>query len=330
MVPIMSRVTIVVGDARAELAKLDADSVQTVVTSPPYWGLRDYGVEGQLGLEATPAKFVEGLVAVFEEVRRVLKRDGTLWVNIGDTYARAAHGHTGQSSGLKNRKRYKEIGLAQALHHVSTVGVRRKTLLGMPWRFALAMIDAGWVLRSDIIWAKPNPVPESVLDRPTKAHEYLFLFAKGPRYFYDADALRTPLRPKTLTTYTSTRRQPPNPDSMVASHNLARDLPTRKPRLGSTGKPAGANARSVWTIATEPYDGDHHAAFPRELARRCILAGSRPGDRVLDPFAGTGTTGEMALRLGRDATLIELSPKYAAQIDARLSGVQLPLAGCRS
>lgn len=320
-------VRVLVGDVRDRLADIAPASVQTVVTSPPYWGLRDYGVGGQLGLEATPAAFVDELVRVFEGVRGVLRKDGTLWVNLGDTYARAAHGSTGATSGLRNRKRYKDQQLGAALHHVKTVGVPRKTLLGMPWRFALAMIDAGWVLRSDVIWHKPNPVPESALDRPTRSHEHVFLFSRARHYFYDADAIRTPLKPKTLTTYTSTRRVPENADPMVASHNIARDVPVRKPRLATNGKHAGANARDVWTIASEPYDGEHFAAFPRELARRCIVAGSRPGDIVLDPFAGTGTTLEVAARLGRSAVGIELSPTYADLITKRLAGLQLPLWG---
>lgn len=287
------RVRVLVGDARDRLSDLEAGSVQTVVTSPPYWGLRDYGVNGQIGLEPTPAQYVEGLVALFEQVRRVLRKDGTLWVNLGDTYARSRHGNTGVTSGLKNRRRYEEINLGGALGHRKDQGMPRKALLGMPWRFALAMADAGWRLRADIIWHKPNPVPESVLDRPTRAHEYVFLFSRQRHYHYDADAIRTPAK-----------------------------APSREV---VTLRTATANARSVWTIPTEPYNGPHHAAFPRELARRCIVAGSRPGDLVLDPFAGTGTTLEVALRHGRRAVGVELSPTYAELIEARLSGLQLPL-----
>lgn len=279
---------VLIGDARAKLAEFEPETVQMVCTSPPYFGLRDYGVDGQMGLEETPAAYVEGLVAVFELVRRALRKDGTIWVNLGDTHARARHGNTGTTSGLKNVHRYEQIGIAGALKHRKDVGLRRKNLLGMPWRFALAMQDAGWVLRSDIIWHKPNPVPESVLDRPTRAHEYVFLFSKSRRYFYDVDAVRTPQK---------------------APGEHAR----------------GANARSVWTIASTPYAGEHHAAFPRELPRRCILAGSRPGDLVLDPFAGTGTVLEQALVLGRCALGIELSPAYGQLIDDRLRGIQLSM-----
>lgn len=203
-------------------------------------------------------------------------------------------------------------------------GTTPKDLIGIPWRVALALQAAGWWLRSDIVWAKPSPMPESVRDRPSRAHKYLFLLSKSERYHYDADAIRTPLREKTWTSYGTTRRSR-GTDALgkVAVHNLSNDIPERKPRLNADGQPAGANARTVWTIAQEPYAEAHFATFPRELARRPILAGCPVGGRVLDPFAGTGTVGEVALDLGRDAVLIELNPEYARLIEKRIAGAQL-------
>lgn len=315
----MTAFRLMVGDALEQLRTLPDACVQTCVTSPPYWGLRDYGVEGQIGLEATPREFLERLVEVFREVRRVLKPDGTAWVNMGDTYASSGWGGgQGSSSTLNSTDSQAAARAREKLKSRVVDGVKPKDLIGIPWRVALALQADGWWLRSDIIWAKPNAMPESVLDRPSKSHEYVFLLTKSSEYFYDADPLRTPLTPKTLTTYGSKRRgQKGDALGKVASANWARDVPVRKPKTDSSGRPLGANARSVWTIASTPSRLEHFAAFPEELARRCIVAGSREGDTVLDPFAGTGTTGVVALVEGRRFIGCELNPAYAEMAEKR-------------
>ncbi|UJR81462.1 DNA-methyltransferase [Sandaracinus amylolyticus] len=312
---------VLVGDCRARLRELPDESVHCVVTSPPYWGLRDYGVEGQLGLEESPHEFVEKLVEVFREVRRVLRSDGTCWVNLGDSYAGNPGGFQGKHGQRASRTFTARIDTKKRGH-----GLKPKDLVGIPWRVALAMQDDGWWLRSDIIWSKPNPLPESVTDRPTKSHEYLFLLTKSERYFYDADSIRTPLAEKTFTAYGTTRRSK-GTDALgkIAAHNIARDVPERKPRLNADGEPAGANRRSVWTIATRPYEGAHFATFPPDLVEPCVLAGCPREGLVLDPFAGSGTTLQVALERGRRALGIELNPEYARLIEQRLASVQFPL-----
>ena len=314
-------VTILTGDSRRVLVTLPDASVQCCVTSPPYFGLRDYGHAGQLGLEQTPDAYVAEMVALFREVRRVLEDDGTLWLNLGDSYSRSP-GKGGSGPG-KNADYYGDnYGAASASRVRSsdgrvgrgdrpgtrTGGLGEKQLLGIPWRVAFALQADGWYLRSDIIWHKPNPMPESVTDRPTKAHEYVFLLSKSARYFYDADAIAEPaLRPEgsgnTGRKYGEDRDRP-------GSH-----LGASVPWKGET-----RNARSVWSIPTRPFKGAHFATMPPELARRCILAGSRQGDMVLDPFGGAGTTGLVADRLGRHATLIELNPVYAELARERITG----------
>src|SRR5215472_5806675 len=268
-------IQLLLGDCRAVLLTLPADSVHCVVTSPPYWGLRDYGIEGQLGLEPTPEEYVERMVAVFHEVRRVLRDDGTCWANMGDTFS-------------------------------------DKQLVGMPWRLAFALQADGWFLRSDIIWAKPNPMPESVTDRPTKAHEYVFLLTKSARYYYDADAVREPWADDRLGGSATRSLRYSELSGRNGDHGLGPPPPF-----------AGRNLRSVWTIATAPYPEAHFATFPPELARRCIVAGSRMGDTILDLFAGSGTVGEVAEQNGRDAILIELSPAYVALARARTAQMGL-------
>ncbi len=343
-------VRVLIADVRDGLAQLADESVQCGVTSPPYWGLRDFGITGQMGLEATPDEYVARMVAVFSEVRRVLRKDGTLWLNLGDAYA---HGTPGAGSVFDNgrqdgRKSY-EADKARGREKVATLapGLKSKDLIGIPWRVAFALQADGWWLRSDIIWSKPNPMPESVTDRPTKAHEYLFLMAKAERYYYDADAIRTPLQPKTFTTFGTLRHDPGDGSGLVKSENFGRAVPVRTPRLRNkqrghgrrhTGfndrwdgmardeqQLAGANARSVWEIATQPYPEAHFATFPEALVEPCIKAGSREGDVVLDPFAGSGTTLAVARRLGRKAIGIELQPKYLPLIQRRVSEAALPL-----
>lgn len=246
-------VTVYVGDALTVLRELPAKSVHCVVTSPPYWGLRDYGIPGQLGLEATPEEYIARMVEVFREVRRVLRPDGTLWLNMGDSYASKPASANGYQDGRANREERTSGGVPP--------GLKAKDLVGIPWRLAFALQADGWWLRSDIIWAKPNPMPESVTDRPTKSHEYLFLLTKQGRYFYDAEAVREP-----ATYGFSPTVRGDFAASIGGQHGSHRVVP-------GNGE-GGRNLRSVWTIATQPYPEAHFATFPEELARRCIAAGT--------------------------------------------------------
>lgn len=336
--------TIICGDALTELRKLPDAFVQCCVTSPPYWGLRDYGtakwkggsidcdhvanpnctkefgnpefnedrpsreatktagyyfadvcgkcgaarVDEQLGLEATPEEYVGNMAEVFREVRRVLRDDGTLWLALGDCYVR------------NNQNR-----------EIPRSGLKPKDLCGIPWRLALALQADGYYLRSEIIWAKSNPVPESVTDRPTKSHETIFLLTKSPQYYYDAEAIREVAGEIRSNRIIGKRNQDGTFRNDVG--NMVRDTGFR-------------NKRSVWTIATQPYSGAHFATFPEELPKLCILAGSNPGDTVLDPFAGSGTTGKVALELSRSATLIELNQQYIKLINERCMQPQLASA----
>lgn len=302
--------TVHVGDALSVLQHLPSESVNCVVTSPPYWGLRDYGVEGQIGLEPTPAEFLERMTAVFAEVYRVLRKDGTCWVNMGDSYS--AGSMWSDSDDVRFRARF----AGQTAEHKPGRGgatkpktsVPPKNLLGIPWRLAFALQDAGWILRSDIIWAKPNPMPESVRDRPTKAHEYVFLLTKSGRYWYDADAIREE----------STGKDAGN--GFDRPERLSQ--PNGNPERWRAPAEHRRNARSVWNIATQAYPEAHFATFPEELPRRCILAGCPVGGIVLDPFAGSGTTLSVAVSFARKAIGIELNPQYAELIGKRLSATQ--------
>ena len=313
-------------DARS--LPLGSESVDCVVTSPPYWGLRHYGVDGQLGLEETPAEYVANLVEVFREVRRVLKASGTLWLNLGDSYVSAPRGSRGDKSTLDNtgwdRKVARPHGRtaqrgdrASAAHQLSNerdvAGLKPKDMVGIPWRVALALQADGWWLRSDIIWSKPNARPESVRDRPTKAHEYVFLLSKSRRYFYDADAVSVPATsgPNRIKERRFADRygRPPGPG---AHRGVA------FPWNGAESR----NQRTVWTINTQAYHGNHFATFPEELARRCILAGCPAGGTVLDPFVGSGTTVRVARSLGRYAIGCEINPEYLEQARARVRVTQ--------
>ncbi len=296
-------ITILNGDCRHVLRELPDASVQCCVTSPPYFGLRDYGVAGQIGLEPTPDDFVAEMVAVFRDVRRVLRGDGTLWLNLGDSYS---------TDGRKGRS-HMGTGMNSAYSTWSVrggPGLKPKDLIGIPWRVAFALQADGWYLRSDIIWHKPNPMPESVTDRPTSAHEHVFLLSKSARYFYNAEAV------KEAAKYPGDNRAL-RTDTRKAVDPLCSDSGSR----ARTGTPTGetVNLRSVWTVATQPFSGAHFATFPPALIEPCIKAGSRPGDTVLDPFGGAGTTGLVADRLQRHAVLIELNPEYAAMAERRIA-----------
>jgi len=293
----------IVGDVRETLRALPDASVQCVVTSPPYWGLRDYGCAGQIGMEPTPAEYVATMRALFAEIRRVLRDDGTAWLNLGDSYAATTRG----SSGKGDKQRSNAGTLIEDRAWAVPQGLKPKDLVGIPWRVAFALQEDGWWLRSDIIWSKPNPMPESVTDRPTRAHEYVFLLTKSARYFYDADAARE----------VGTNRAPGN----VTHKHTTAAVSSCTTGLLSIGAAETRNARSVWTITPEPYEGAHFATMPPELARRCILAGSRKGDVVLDPFGGSGTTALVAVGHGRRALLCELNPAYATLQRERLAEV---------
>jgi DNA modification methylase len=300
------------GDCREVMRRLIAEGAkaQTCVTSPPYWGLRDYGHAGQLGLEKTPDEYVANMVEVFRLVRDLLNDDGTLWLNLGDTYA-ANRGYQVPDS------KWVDVGNSVGMK-ADAIGLKPKDLIGIPWRVAFALQADGWHLRSDIIWAKPNPMPESVKDRPTRSHEYIFLMSKRERYYYDADAIKEPALYHDIagmdeTGYKDAKKFNGKHSDKQRGHgrrhdgfNDRWDAMTKEEQRGGF-----RNKRDVWTVATKPYSGAHFAVFPPALIEPCILAGSRSGDVVLDPFFGSGTTGEVAERLGRKWIGIELNEKYA-------------------
>jgi len=375
--------TLYQGDALEILRRLPSSSVHTCVTSPPYWGLRDYGVEGQIGLEETPEEYVEKLVAIFREVRRVLRDDGTLWLNLGDSYASKPCGGIGHNAKVGTTKKaiQKSAGIP--------AGLKPKDLVGIPWRVAFALQADGWYLRRDIIWHKPNAMPESVKDRPTTAHEYIFLMSKSPVYYYDADAIREPYSPESLPRVMRGRSEKHKwSDGGPGNQSIAKSLEK------ACSNPKGRNKRSVWTVSTKPFKGAHFAVFPPDLIEPCILAGSpekacphcgAPWERVterktinkegwgpskknhreylgeetifkngygragnpivytigwkptcqcenndgsgrgivLDPFFGSGTTGLVAQKHGRQWIGVELNPEYIRIAEERLGNIKV-------
>ena len=264
------KIDIYLGDCLDSLKKLEDQSINTCITSPPYFALRDYGVEGQLGLEETPKEFIDNLVNVFKEVKRVLRDDGTVWLNIGDSYGNEKH------------------------------------LLGIPWRVAFAMQDDDWILRQDIIWNKPNPMPESVKDRCTKAHEYIFLFSKSKKYYFDNEVIKE----ESVTVNSKGEIGKPNSAKNVGKSVEGIDGFDVRSGFKDMGAYEKKNKRSVWTVATKPFTEAHFATFPKELILPCVLAGCPEGGTVLDPFAGSGTTGIVANHKNRNAILLELSEDY--------------------
>lgn len=316
------------GDVLKCLAEMPEKSVNCCVTSPPYWGLRDYGVEGQIGLEETPQEFVAKMVEVFRGVRRVLTDDGTCWVNMGDCYAGSGRGgNTSDTSGLEGTTESQEQSRKArgskkpTVLHKATIesgaigrawvpapaGLKQKDLCGMPWRLAFALQDDGWWLRQDIIWAKPNPMPESVIDRCTKAHEYIFLLSKRATYYYDQDAIREEAEYRDDRPRDRTTNKLRNTPGMHAHHGLEHNNYTTR------------NKRSVWEVATEPFGEAHFATFPTKLIEPCILAGCPKGGTVLDPFMGSGTTALVAANLQCKAVGIELNAEYIDLAARRLS-----------
>lgn len=326
-------ITILQGDCRQRLAELESGSIHTCVTSPPYFGLRDYGVDGQMGLEPTPDEFVAGMVAVFREVRRVLRDDGTLWLNIGDSYnAHPGQRKVGDSVGPKRETNVGAGGIGSR----SVASCKPKDLIGIPWMLAFALRADGWYLRQDIIWSKPNPMPESVRDRCTKAHEYLFLLSKGPRYYFDAEAIAEPVTASTIARLGQNLEAQTGSDRVPGKTNGA--MKAKPPRFGGskygddnsrysatksgneyTSTAGTRNKRSVWEVATQPFSEAHFATYPPALIEPCILAGCPKGGTVLDPFFGAGTTGLVADRLQRNCIGIELNPEYAEIARKRLS-----------
>ena len=309
-----------IGDCRETMRRWAAEGVkvQTCLTSPPYFGLRDYGHPGQIGLEQTPEQYIAAMVEVFRCVWDVLEDDGTLWLNIGDSYA-AQRGGTpmpaqtvaGGVGGKGNHKAFRGMGddkRGAAHRNAAAIGLKHKDLIGIPWMLAFALRAAGWYLRQDIIWHKPNPMPESVRDRCTKAHEYIFLLSKSERYYFDADAIKVPAKSKSEGIRFGGAKYGDNGDPKFAtkSGNVSKEYEL-------------ANRRSVWTVATKPYKGAHFATFPPALIEPCILAGSRSGDIVLDPFIGSGTTAAVAIQHGRQYLGCELNADYVPLQQQRLS-----------
>jgi DNA modification methylase len=294
------------GDCIEQMKTLADNSVDCCVTSPPYWGLRDYGVSGQLGLEKTPEEFVAAIVNVFRQVKRVLKKDGTLWLNLGDSYNGTGTGQTTNGLGIKNATwDAHKIGAKGK----NIKGLKKKDLVGIPWRVAFALQSDGWYLRQDIIWHKPNPMPESVTDRCTKAHEYIFLLSKSPKYYFDYESIKEPsseylkgrARPRTKANGTSIE------DTM--KFKLKNQCQITEKR----------NRRSVWTVTTKSFKGAHFATFPPDLIEPCVIAGCPEGGVVLDPFFGAGTTGIVAQKHKRKYIGIELNEEYVQIAEKRIS-----------
>jgi DNA modification methylase len=310
--------TLYVGDARAVLAGMPEGSANCIVTSPPYWGKRDYGVAGQYGHEDSPAAYVATMREVFREARRVLADDGTCWLNLGDSYSASGGGATGMHAYL---------GEHLTTHRATRL--RTKNLLGLPWRVAFALQDDGWIVRNAVVWHKPNAMPESVCDRLSCRHELVFLLAKSPGYWFDLDPIREPhktvKRHEPLTQHGQRARPPGYPQGRTRPPKYGPDTPevTTARRYGgqrhSRGHPNGRNPGDVWSIPTRPYRGPHFAAYPIDLPLRCIAAGCKPGGVVLDPFTGSGTTGLAAIQLGRRFTGIDLSAEFARLAAERIA-----------
>lgn len=305
------------GDCRDVLKTLKVNSIHCCVTSPPYWGLRDYGVDGQIGLEKTPQEYVKNIVEVFHAVRHVLRDDGTLWLNLGDTYAGSGMGAANYPYSTSEKQK-SNLGSTTVKGRAGMIprGLKAKDLVGIPWRVAFALQEDGWYIRSDIIWHKPNPMPESVTDRPTKSHEYIFLLSKNEKYYYNADAIRETHK------YLEIERRRSNFTENVTYNEKAPDQ-MGKSRIGRSRSqdfhPNGRNKRDVWTVPTSSYTGAHFAVYPPDLIRPCILAGCPSGGTILDPFGGSGTTAMVAEQEGRNAILIELNTEYISLQKKRTS-----------
>jgi DNA modification methylase len=299
----MSNAKLLIGDVRNALSIIPDGSIRTCITSPPYWGLRDYGNDKQIGLEKTPQEYIDELVSVFAEIHRVLADDGTLWLNLGDSYV-----------GTGNKKDYKDPKYAEGRNGQAVAvnnkvsNLKSKNLVGIPWRVAFALQDYGWILRQDIIWHKPNPMPESVRDRCTKSHEYLFLLSKSPNYHFDNQAIKEP----------SANLGKTNIKFGGNKYGDSTD-PKHATKSGNTYTDSGKrNKRDVWSIPTKPFKGAHFAVMPEALVEPCVLAGSEPNDTILDPFAGSGTVGAVALRHDRNFIGVEINKDYSKIAQKRI------------
>ena len=330
------------------LKKLPEKSIDCCVTSPPYWGLRDYGVEGQLGLEKSPEIYIEKLVGIFNEVKRVLKSNGTLWLNLGDSYAGSGKGAVTHPASNQQWKQGTNIGISHAsgkkqlIHSFSNSTYKPKDLVSIPWMAAFALRSSGWYLRQDIIWSKPNPMPESVKDRCTKSHEYIFLLSKSQKYYYDHEAIKTPIKDSTVRAAIMEIESKKNKGGSILPKRNPRPSDNRKGNQGTGGIPIGlngtsfknhnnfltengelihsskANKKSVWTITTKGYKDAHFATFPEKLIVDCIKAGCPEGGVVLDPFMGSGTTAVVAKKMNRNYIGFELNPEYIEISNKRL------------
>ena len=328
----MKNLEILTGDCRETLKTLEPGSIACCVTSPPYFGLRDYGNDKQIGLEQTPDEFVQQLVSVFREVKRVLKDDGTLWVNLGDSYAGSGKGRNSDGSHREGGKQGTSRGTIEGrLTKNSCDDLKPKDLIGIPWKVAFALQADGWYLRQDIIWSKPNPMPESVRDRCTKSHEYIFLLSKSKKYFYDHEAIKensicgangSEFHTGKTGIHQLGRAQKVRPSKDKGSFSGKTEA------MASTGQNAfravteKRNKRSVWNVATKPYGEAHFATYPPELIESCIFAGCPIGGTVLDPFGGSGTTAGVALAHDRKAILCELNPDYTELIEGRIADIE--------
>ena len=368
----MIPITIHIGDALTVLKSMPDERVNCCVTSPPYWSLRDYQVDGQLGLEKTPEEYVSKMVEIFHEVKRVLKKDGTCWLNMGDSYAQGGGKRKDETEESKDIERAKQLGYDHCWDgkygqgrkdracNTAVSGLKQKDLCGIPWRLAFALQADGWYLRQDIIWQKPNPMPESVTDRNTKSHEYIFLLTKSAKYWYDAGAISEPVTESTIKQVAlaesrdeveteskelvaKSYKRCANATVSVDRYSDGRDHLVCKPRMKNIqpdgqvpnsfhvsraeGEPDKLypvrNRRSVWTIPTQAFSGCHFATFPEEIPRLCISAGCPPDGVVLDPFMGSGTSALVAAKLGRASIGIELNPKYVEIMRQRLDEVAL-------
>ena len=331
------------GDCREILKTIESGTINCCITSPPYYGLRDYGVDGQIGLEETPEQYIDQLAGVFDEIKRVLRDDGTLWLNIGDSYA--GNGLRGGAAYPENAKKWKQgtntgtLALKTAVKFKSNE-IKPKDMIGIPWMLAFELRRRGWYLRQDIIWAKPNPMPESVTDRCTKSHEYIFLLSKSPHYYFDAEAIAEPVADSTTRRLA---RDIENQNGSVAYGRTNGNMKAVLPRYGGkkyTENPesffrtksgniyeyrAKRNKRDVWTVSTKPYKGAHFATFPEDLIEPCVLSGCPSDGTVIDPFAGTSTTGVVCKRFGREFVGIEINKEYCIMGAERMQNVQMKM-----
>jgi DNA modification methylase len=311
------RNVIINDDALTALKSFPDNSIDCVVTSPPYYGLRDYGHGNQIGLEKSPQEYISKILTIFDQIMRVLKNEGTLWLNLGDTYIGGGN-NRGNTSTLSNQQKSNRGAIGQVaqfgIHKFKSDFLKPKDLCGIPWRVALALQESGWYLRQDIIWHKPNPMPESVRDRCTKAHEYIFLLSKSPRYYFNHESILELASEVKRLGKTGPRSATP----LTAMRNDRSNSGGFTPRFEGTGNKPVRNKRSVWTVATKPFRGAHFATFPPDLIEPCILAGCPSGGIVLDPFFGSGTVGLVAKKHGRNYVGIEINSEYVKIAHERL------------